>query len=60
MGHHHAEADIAAAFDNLDTDGDGHVNRAAYLAAVRAFIGTGDSPLAVMYGAGESVVNAPA
>ncbi len=42
----------AAAFAALDTDGDGIVDRAAYLAAIRDFLTTGASPMADAYGDG--------
>ncbi|MGW2366739.1 EF-hand domain-containing protein [Streptomyces sp. NPDC001667] len=36
---------IASAFDALDTDGDGYVRRADYLASVRAHVSGEDSPM---------------
>jgi Ca2+-binding EF-hand superfamily protein len=35
-----------AAFDALDTDGDGLIDRDAYLASIRAFVTDGTSPMA--------------
>ncbi|MEV8529596.1 EF-hand domain-containing protein [Streptomyces sp. NPDC052000] len=46
-----AEADAAAAFDDLDTDRDGLVDRDAYLMGIRDFVTTGTSPMAASYGA---------
>ncbi|WP_107474921.1 MULTISPECIES: EF-hand domain-containing protein [unclassified Streptomyces] len=42
----------AAAFAALDTDGDGTVDRAAYLLAIRDFVTSGASPMADAYGDG--------
>ncbi|MGG8407803.1 EF-hand domain-containing protein [Streptomyces sp. 12297] len=45
-----SESDAAAAFDGLDTDGDGLLERDAYLAGIRDFVITGSSPMAAAYG----------
>lgn len=37
-------------FDGLDTDGDGLLDRDAYLAGIRDFVITGSSPMAAAYG----------
>ncbi|MFE2722359.1 EF-hand domain-containing protein [Kitasatospora sp. NPDC059327] len=39
-------ANAAKAFDALDTDGDGRVGRAAYLASIRGFVTDGTSAMA--------------
>ncbi|MCI3928412.1 EF-hand domain-containing protein [Streptomyces sp. AN091965] len=45
-----AETDAEAAFDALDTDGDGLVEREAYLAGIHDFVTNESSPMAVAYG----------
>ncbi|GAA2219328.1 EF-hand domain-containing protein [Streptomyces nogalater] len=47
-----AATDAGAAFDALDTDRDGLIDRDAYLAGIRDFVTTGDSPMAAAYGTG--------
>ncbi|WP_223279890.1 EF-hand domain-containing protein [Streptomyces sp. SDr-06] len=46
-----AESDANAAFEALDTDRDGLIDRDAYLAGIRDFVTTGSSPMAAAYGA---------
>ncbi|MGZ9935145.1 EF-hand domain-containing protein [Streptomyces sp. NC-S4] len=43
-------ADADRAFDGLDTDHDGLVERDAYLAGIRDFVTTGVSPMGAAYG----------
>lgn len=50
-----AGTDAAAAFDVLDTDDDGLLERDTYLASIKKFVTTGDSPMAAAYGAGQPV-----
>ncbi|MEU0936368.1 EF-hand domain-containing protein [Embleya sp. NPDC005971] len=50
-----AEADAAVAFDALDNDRDGLVDRDAYLAGIRNFVTMGSSPMAAAYGTGQPV-----
>ncbi|MFD9598655.1 EF-hand domain-containing protein [Kitasatospora sp. NPDC086009] len=47
-----AEGDVDAAFDALDPDGGGTVDRDTYLAAIRDFLTTGTSSMASVYGDG--------
>ncbi|MFF5536603.1 EF-hand domain-containing protein [Streptomyces cinerochromogenes] len=44
------ETDAEAAFDNLDTDHDGFIDRDAYLEGIRDFVTGGTSPMAAAYG----------
>lgn len=44
-----APADAEQAFDDLDTDGDGYVDRDDYLAGIHDYVTTGASPMAAAY-----------
>ncbi|WP_049655537.1 EF-hand domain-containing protein [Kitasatospora sp. MY 5-36] len=50
----------AAAFDALDTGGEGTVERAVYLVAIHDFLTTGSSPMAGAYGDGRPGPREPA
>ncbi|MFF4378151.1 EF-hand domain-containing protein [Kitasatospora sp. NPDC001547] len=47
-----AKSDVETAFENLDTDRDGYVDRDAYLEGIRGFVLTGISAMAPVYGDG--------
>lgn len=51
-----AAADAGAAFDGLDTDRDGLIDRDIYLEGIRAFVISGASPMAAAYGTGRPAV----
>ncbi|WP_157880007.1 hypothetical protein [Streptomyces natalensis] len=46
----------STAFDGLDTDRDGLIDRDAYLAAIRDFVTTGTAPTAAAYGTDRPVL----
>ncbi|MFI8266563.1 hypothetical protein [Streptomyces sp. NPDC085665] len=49
MASSNTEADAGQAFDDLDTDADGLIDRDDYLAGIHDYVTTGSSPMAAAY-----------